>query len=116
MDKQTHTLGPWAIWCPSHEGWRVVQRDDKSKCIAVVTDGRSLPCGADYGDMEARANARLLAAAPDLLAALESATCPPWVHNAANTQDIEALRAVAVWFGDWNNKVRLPAIGKAKGE
>lgn len=54
-------------------------------------------------------------AAPDLLAALESGGCPCWVHNAAHTNDIEALRAIALWHADWNNNIRIAAITRATG-
>jgi hypothetical protein len=40
--------------------------------------------------------------------ALRQANCPVWVHNAAITQDIEALRRIALWFSSWNNTIRLP--------
>lgn len=54
-------------------------------------------------------------AAPDMLAALQAADCPNWVHNAGITNSIEDLRAIALWYADWNNSVRLPAIAKAAG-
>jgi hypothetical protein len=59
--------------------------------------------------------ARLLAAAPVLLGALEAASCPVWVHNAAITTDIEALRRIALWHADWNNTARANAIDQVKG-
>lgn len=59
--------------------------------------------------------ARLLAAAPVLLGALEAASCPVWVHNAAITTDIEALRRIALWHADWNNTIRANAIDQVKG-
>lgn len=39
----------------------------------------------------------------------------PWVHNAAITNDIEALRAIAIAFCNvWNNAM-VPAIARAEG-
>lgn len=57
----------------------------------------------------------LFAAAPDMLAALESAQSKNWVHNAAITNDTEALRAIVLEFGKWWNYVALPTIERAKG-
>lgn len=48
------------------------------------------------------------------LAALVAAQCPCWVHNAALTSDIEALRRIALWYARWNNNVRVPIIGHGK--
>lgn len=42
--------------------------------------------------------------------ALQQGACPVWVHNAAITDDIEALRKIALWHADWNNHVRIPAL------
>lgn len=42
--------------------------------------------------------------------ALRRGWCPVWVHNAGHTNDIEALRRIALWYADWNNNVRLPAL------
>ena len=48
--------------------------------------------------------------------ALMAAGCPCWVHNAAHTDDIEALRRIALWYSNWNNNVRLPALWPDKYE
>jgi len=53
--------------------------------------------------------------APDMLEALEASKCPCWVCNAAITNDIEALRKIALHYSNWNNTVRMAAIAKAKG-
>jgi hypothetical protein len=49
----------------------------------------------------------------ELLAALEAGNCPVWVHNAAITNDIEALRKIALWYAGWWNFTAIPAIEKA---
>ncbi len=47
-------------------------------------------------------------------AALElSQRMVPWVHNAAITNDIEALRAIALAYSEWNNTICLPALAVA---
>lgn len=48
--------------------------------------------------------------------ALNLGSCPCWVHNAALTNDIEALRRIAIWYADWNNKVRLLAMAERDGD
>ena len=45
-----------------------------------------------------------------LIDALIAARCPCWVHNAAITNDIEALRKIALWHCDWNNNVRVAVL------
>lgn len=57
-----------------------------------------------------RQDANLLAAAPAMRAALESARNVPWVHNAAITSDIEALRAICLGYADWWNNQALPLL------
>ena len=39
----------------------------------------------------------------------------PWVHNAADTNDIEALRAICIAQADVWNSMMLPAIAAAEG-
>jgi hypothetical protein len=46
----------------------------------------------------------------ELEAALRAALGSPWVANAAHTNDIEALRRIVLFYGDWNNRVLMPAI------
>lgn len=63
---------------------------------------------------EKEANARLFAAAPALLEALEAADQFDWVHNAGITNDIEALRKICLQYSDWWNNTAMPVIAKAK--
>jgi hypothetical protein len=83
-----HTPGPWEF---------------TGKYLATRTDNTLLsikPESAEGGAHFA-ANARLIAAAPDLLAALENFPVGPWP---ALDQFI------------WNENVRLPALAKVEGE
>jgi hypothetical protein len=99
-----HKPGPWT----EETDYVSAERKQKSG-TSTIRDARGrfiCTAPADKG--------RLIAAAPDLLAALETAACPCWVHNAAITDDIEALRKIALWYADWNNGPRLSAIAIAK--
>ena len=60
------------------------------------------------GHEELTANAKLIAAAPDLYAALE--TCPPTSNPTVSAQ--EHLDRITAW---WANEAR-PALAKARGE
>ena len=65
MSRTTHTPGPWGAVATSNHAhdYRLTK-----------PDGSPLPVSAEANDhTEQRANARLIAAAPDLLAALEAA-------------------------------------------
>jgi hypothetical protein len=77
-EKQGHTPGPWRIDVNGSEDWSV-DYDGPSSTYMTICGARPQPvCFAvepsAYGnDEEVEANARLIAAAPDLLAALISA-------------------------------------------
>jgi hypothetical protein len=61
MTDTTHTQGPWATYVDSaHDGW------------IVCADGNLIACAVRNENMQA--NAKLIAAAPDLLSALENLT------------------------------------------
>lgn len=60
-------------------------------------------------------HARLIAAAPELLDTLKNGKLKSWVHNAALTNDIEALRKICVEWSDWWNYSVLPVLEKAEG-
>ncbi len=98
MTTQTHTQGPWATYVDSaHDGW------------IADAEGNLIACAVRNENMQA--NARLIAAAPDLLAALETAL--PWLTKA----DIDgAFDGCALPLGGrkaWEQIER--AIAKAKG-
>lgn len=72
MTKTTHTPGPWTAQERHERGdWRVseIRLDDQRTIGAVYSD--------DVSDDAFEANARLIAAAPDLLAACEPMRDPP---------------------------------------
>lgn len=85
MDK--HTPGPWGVMCD--ENWRhVLVKNHESRFVAEVNNW-----GA-----EAMPNAKLIAAAPDLLAACEKAL--DWAKankQRAGTLDVDALDAAIQW-------------------
>lgn len=58
--------------------------------------------------------AALFAASPELLRVLEAAGRVDWVHNAAITDDMEALRRICLQYAAWWNGQACPAIARAK--
>lgn len=62
--KAQHTPGPWRAFCNA-DGSFVVEDDNR---IAIISRGHAWP---DSRLAEAKANARLIAAAPELLVALQ---------------------------------------------
>lgn len=65
--KTNHTQGPWTALS------RGDSRQSASHCVVQSKSGRTLCQALDYNDLpegEARANAKLMSAAPALLAAL----------------------------------------------
>lgn len=64
----THTPGPWQVNASSdHRSWGYVRReDDERKVIAIAQVFRR------HGWDEYQANARLIAAAPEMLTALQA--------------------------------------------
>ena len=88
-----HTPGPWLA-----REW--YDRDHEGECQAqgwdlCLPDGFRLPlCSNTSGDLsEAEANARLLAAAPDLLAALERLLASGDVRDAGDAGALKQARA-----------------------
>jgi hypothetical protein len=46
----------------------------------------------------------------ELVAALRRAGDVPWVHNAAITSEIDALRAICLAYSQWWNATALPLL------
>jgi hypothetical protein len=88
--KTQHTPGPWAI-----QGGFITAHDGAGyeKAIAKIKTGRDWPLvqPAKQDEAEAAANARLIAAAPDLLAALEHAVFELEEKTGVYTGDFQAL-------------------------
>ena len=64
----SHTPGPWSVSNEVEDGWRMVMANGK---IVANVNPESFSVGvADFLEMPAEANARLIAAAPELLEAL----------------------------------------------
>ena len=76
----THTPGPWKIEPDiySKDRWYISGAEPSQKFIADVWQGDNKPDG--------EANARLIAAAPDLLAAMESFELYPCVGESCRTE------------------------------
>ena len=101
VTKKSHTTGPWlAAASPSSVvGWPVVGPMGRSICNVSWMPKKAYPdvSEADYAafNAECEANARLIAAAPQLLAALERIADPTsmWSEHAQIAQDaIDAAR------------------------
>jgi hypothetical protein len=58
---------------------------------------------------------RLCDSAEEMLKALEAGYSKGWVHNAAITEDIEALRKICLAHADWWNNTARPLVEKVKG-
>lgn len=68
MTQSKHTPGPW-----SYRYWNNCSDNNLLEGYSISTDGHLVPMNTAEGDVyEAEANARLIAAAPDLLEALLS--------------------------------------------
>jgi hypothetical protein len=106
MTQATHTQGPWEVLT----GLGVKIRGTGNQKVADVT----VPYGDDLrGHVVTKANARLIAAAPSLLAALENMTAI--VENIAGSF---AMRGEYGWENDDQTELDAAraAIAKAKGE
>jgi hypothetical protein len=127
------TPGPWKWYkadppvgredgAPTDDLWNALEHDPLTPGVPTVLTW----CYSrdNLEDVQVRcsvADAALIAEAPALLAAchlLDSTNrggTIPWVHNAAHTTDIEALRAICLAYAKvWNDHV-VPAIEKAEG-
>lgn len=102
-----HTPGPWAVENPMGEdiGLWIVQDGLEARqwsCLAIVTDdedGTARDEGGRFiGRNEQRANARLIAAAPDLLAQLKIA----YAH----------IEHMAAWIGNQNAGYSFEGLGE----
>lgn len=98
MTKPTHTPGPWVV----HEsgGFCYIRPADHEPGVMAVAQVCKRP------NYEQKPNARLISAAPEMLAALEALTRAYAESMNADTSDL--------WDSDlWDNAV--DAIAKARG-
>ena len=102
------TKGPWTVGSRVAYGWDVYQNDDVLTWVGVVHDGSLLEDNAT--DNEAEANARLIAAAPDMYEALRE------LVNSECSFFNSAIESDHLFdFIEWRDRAIL-AIRKATGE
>jgi hypothetical protein len=112
MSKAKHTRGPWKVFEPTRE---------RPSRISVSTESGLVDIYDAPLTRETEANARLIAAAPDLLEALEALMDHPHAHLEDHIYEIREREGEG-WEGEavksWGAtivKVKA-AIAKAKGE
>jgi hypothetical protein len=114
MNKTKHTSGPWIVrdWNPTGQKTVEVIRDGLRSKLAILHPSHL--CDEHGGSLDA--NARLIAAAPDLLAALKSAysTLSQPVHftDSAGAAPASILRGDA----EVARMVIAAALAKAQGQ
>ena len=69
----SHTPGPWALNRGGDETYRVIDATDMNELSVIATVHFH-----DDGEGETKANAKLIAAAPNLLAALQAIVAGSW--------------------------------------
>ena len=95
MNTHTHTQGPWRVEDWKYTDSRLAWRRDGVPTIVGANDAIAevfnlyRPNAEDDAESEALANARLIAAAPEMLAALQSLT-----HPMASDEDLQNALAV----------------------
>lgn len=110
-----HTPGPWAYHFEEpNRKWALVMSGGKAGVIVANVNTESCPDTASapaFRVMPAEANAQLIAAAPDLLRALEQ------IHNNAEGRKWNSLSADRGDMDSWQSiaATAKAAIAKAKG-
>lgn len=109
----SHTPGPWDLSWDESDGFTIrmgtARRSPVSCDLAHIMEGYAECLYPEDGDqfLEAEANACLMAAAPDLLAALEAVPLP----STSGECEADFCRRFFEW---WESHAK-PAIDKAKG-
>lgn len=102
-----HTPGPWKVF----NGTDVYPDDDDTEGMRYIAD-----CAPVYDDLsfeQRRANARLIAAAPDLLAVARIIAAMPITETAADDVPLYGLDGVYLTHG--HIRAARAAIAKAEG-
>jgi len=103
----THTSGPWS--CVHDNDWDGAHVIDKSGRIVADCQGCDIPgTHGEVGTDDAKANARLIAAAPELLAALEAFLRAPSIGSSGSGSSTIVVQ-------DFNLRAARAAIAKAEG-
>lgn len=92
-----HTPGPWAVTCDTQYKRGVLVRDKGGQGYVVAACDSIANTGAKYVNECLEANARLIAAAPDLLAAAQTALAAltPWRNYEEQEASIALQTAIA---------------------
>lgn len=111
-----HTEGPWEIvnvhGVPLGVGTR---QNSGGACHVFRMLGNTLEKGDGETDLDVlKANAALIAAAPDMLDALERVR-EAWGDAICDDTEIDGADLVD-WLGSWYNLEVMPALRKARGE
>lgn len=80
--------------------------------------GQGLECIGDFSSCAAAEDIRqrITGSAQIILKVLQAAHLKEWVHNAAITDDIEALRKICLAYAAWWNEQALPVIEQTTGQ
>ena len=81
MSGEAHTPRPWKVLIDPNDEWPKIVAGSNTGTIVANVNPESFSFGvADLVEMPARANARLIAASPDMLTALKKALSdsPDW--------------------------------------
>ncbi len=90
-----HTPGPWRVKHSAKLGWAGVLTEKGDVVTDISVDGQ------DFRDPEqALDDARLIAAAPDLLAACEAVAATTWSQNTATIIGKQVRAAIAKAKGE----------------
>lgn len=109
-----HIPGPWKV-----VGHKFVENDEgRLICNAISLKGASL-IECEKRELEAQANARLIAAAPDMLKGLElavGALKQYWEYGEAMREYGKGFQATYKGYSDYNLKCLESILERVKGE